>query len=189
MSRNTTFKPRTARTPQDGEPQYVIAHGAPMHYVDGYGYVGAGAIVSLALGVTPGRWMVEVAPEDAAKALASEDDAQRLAIVAAAKIAANKNADDEKRKKLKDAEGEAQRAEAEQARAQAEADGLAKVAEAEAKALEEAGRADSAKQEAEAAKAERDKAVTDLAAAQARIADLEAANAAQKEAEKTGGKK
>ena len=160
MSSKEKTNPRTARTPADDEQKYVIADGAPRHYCDGYGLVGAGAIVSLAPGVTPGRWMVEVSPEDAAKAGESEENAQRLAVLAAAKIKARGNADDVPRKRAADdAATERAAAEAQEA-AQREADAIKKAADADAK---------------------RKKADDDLAAERERAKGLEADLAAARE--------
>ena len=159
--------PRTARTPAEHEQKYVIADGAPLHYCDGYGLVGGGAIVSLAPGVTPGKWMVEISPEDAAKAAESEDNAQRLAVLAAAKIKAKGNADDVPRKKASD-EAATEKAAAEaQAAAQREADAIAEAAKAQAseKAATDALAAE--KQRADDLQSQLDAANSALAKAQA----------------------
>lgn len=166
MSNNKALNPRTARTPSGGEQQYVIAQGAPQHYVDGYGLCNAGAIVTLAPGVTPGRWMVEVAPEDAEKAQASEADAQRLAVLAAAKIKAKANSEDVGRKQAADQAHQAQAAADAQAKAQAATD-----------------QATAAQKRADDLQAQLDKANADLAAAKSQ---LEKANAAA-EADKAKG--
>lgn len=181
MSNNKAMNPRTARTPAGGEQQYVIAHGAPQHYVDGYGLVGAGAIVTLAPGVTPGRWYVEVAPEDAEKAAASESDAQRLAVLAAAKIKARGNSDDVGRKQAADKALQEQAAADAQAKAQAEADAIAKLAESDAKAKAAADQATAEKQRADELQAQLEASRQELAAAQSQ---LERFNA---EAEKAKG--
>lgn len=160
-SQGRTLQARTARIPGDAEQKYVIAQGAPQHYVDGYGLVGAGAIVSLAPGVTPGKWMVEVSEDDAAKAGASESDAIRLAVLAAAKIKARGNSGDVERKRALDEQAlEAKAREAKEA-AQREADAIAKAADAEAaaqaekdKADQERDRADEMQRRAEAAEQE-----------------------------------
>lgn len=91
MTKQKNINPRTARDPSPDEQKYVIADGAPKHYVDGYGLVGPGAIVSLAPGVTPGRWMLAVSESEVAKAMESDDGARRLAVLAAAKIKGNRN--------------------------------------------------------------------------------------------------
>ncbi len=190
-SNSKPLNPRNARTPTAGEQQYVIANGAPKHYVDGYGLVGAGAVVTLAPGVDPGRWYVEISPEDAAKAAASESDAQRLAVLAAAKIKAGGNQDDRKRKQVADETAQLQRIADEQARAQAEADGIARVAEADAKAKAAGDEAAAAKARADDLQAQLDKANQDLAAAQTQVASLqgaEQAKAATADADKKDGK-
>lgn len=190
-SNSKPLNPRNARTPTAGEQQYVIAHGAPKHYVDGYGLVGAGAIVTLAPGVDPGKWMVEVNPEDAAKAGETESDAQRLAVLAAAKIRANGNQDDRKRKQVADETANLQRIADEQARAQAEADGIARVAAADAAAQAATSEAAAAKQRADDLQAQLDKANADLAAAQTQVASLQGADqakAATADADKKDGK-
>lgn len=186
MSSNKSLNPRNARTPGAGEQHYVIANGAPKHYVDGYGLVGAGAIVTLAPGVEPGRWMVEVNPEDAVKAGESESDAQRLSVLAAAKIRANGNQDDRKRKQVADETTQLQRIADEQARAQAEADGIARVAAADAAAQAATSEAAAAKQRADDLQAQLDAANTALAAAQTQVASLSQATTA--EADKKDGK-
>ena len=181
MSSKEKTNPRTARTPADDEQKYVIADGAPLHYCDGYGLVGAGAIVSLAPGVTPGRWMVEVSPEDAAKAGESEENAQRLAVLAATKIKARGNADDVPRKRAAD-EAATERAAAEaQEAAQREADAIKKAAEADAKRK----KAD----DDLAAERERAKVLeADLAAAREELAAYQAAQASKdgKSGDKSG---
>lgn len=161
MNANRTVQARTARTPNPEEQKYVIAHGAPKHYVDGYGLVGAGAIVSLAPGVTPGKWMVEVSAEDAAKAGSSESDAQRLAVLAAAKIKSRGNSADVKRKEALDEQTLADLAKREQMLAQLEADAIAKAADSDRQAAEakdaeqrERDRADEAEARAKAAEQE-----------------------------------
>ena len=164
---NKTLNPRTARTPAPDEVKYVIAAGAPSNcYDDGYGLVGPGAIVSLAPGVEPGKWMVEVSPEDAAKAGSDESDAQRLAVMAAAKIKEREasgqgNAVDRTRKQAADEAALADRAAAEKEAAQREADAIKRVAEAEAKVkasddatAAEKKRADDAEARAKKAEAE-----------------------------------
>lgn len=186
MSSNKSLNPRNARTPGAGEQYYVIADGAPKHYVDGYGLVGSGAVVTLAPGVDPGRWYVEISPEDAAKAAASEADAQRLAVLAAAKIKAGGNQDDRKRKQALDETLQLQRIADEQARAQTEADGIARVAAADAKAQAAADEASAAKARADELQAQLDAANTALAAAQTQVASLSQATTA--EADKKDGK-
>jgi len=83
----TPLKVRTARTPRDDEAQYVIIEGAPKHYVSGFGLVGPGSIVSLAAGVTPGKWLQQVNPSDAEKASVDVEAAGRLASKAAERAA------------------------------------------------------------------------------------------------------
>lgn len=183
MTNTKPLNPRTARTPAGGEQHYVIAHGAPKHYVDGYGLVGPGAVVTLAPGVDPGKWMVEVNPEDAAKAGETESDAQRLAVLAAAKIKAGGNQDDRKRKQALDETLQMQRIADEQARAQTEADGIARVAAADAKAQAAADEAAAAKARADELQAQLDKANQDLAAAQTQVASLQGADQAKASAE------
>lgn len=82
------FQPRTARKPDATAitQHYVIAEGAPKHYVSGYGLVGPGAIVTLAEGVKPGQHLVEVSPEQAAKAGSDEAFRAELATNARAKV-------------------------------------------------------------------------------------------------------
>lgn len=139
MSKQKNINPRTAREPSPDEQKYVIADGAPKHYVDGYGLVGPAAIVSLAPGVTPGRWMVEVSESDVAKAMESDDAARRLAVLAAAKIKGNRNEKDVQRKEAADeAAREAAQKEAE-AEAKREADAMKKAAEQEKAEQEKAG--------------------------------------------------
>lgn len=183
MSSNKSINPRNARTPGAGEQYYVIADGAPKHYVDGYGLVGSGAVVTLAPGVDPGRWYVEISPEDAAKASASESDAQRLAVLAAAKIKAGGNQDDRKRKQALDETLQLQRIADEQARAQAEADGIARVAAADAKAQAAADEASAAKARADELQAQLDAANNALAAAQTQVASFQGADQAKASAE------
>lgn len=185
MSYNKALNPRTARTPAGGEQQYVIAHGAPQHYVDGYGLVGAGAIVTLAPGVTPGRWYVEVAPEDAEKAASSESDAQRLAVLAAAKIQAKANSEDVIRKQAADQAAQDKAAAEAQAKAKAEADAIAKLAASDAKAQAAADQATAEKQRADDLQAQLEASRQELAAAQAQ---LEKVNAAASEAAKASAK-
>lgn len=187
VSNTKPLQPRTARTPGENEQQYVIAHGAPVHYVDGYGRVSAGAIVTLAPGVTPGRWYVEVSPEDAQKAQASESDAQRLAVLAAAKIQAKGNEGDRKRKEAADEAVNLQRIAEAQARAQQEAEGIARQAEADARAQEAKDQAEAERQRAEALQAQLDQAKADLATTQAQLERLSAAEADKpKGGEKSG---
>lgn len=173
MSKKENMNPRTARVPQPGEQQYVIAKGAPTHYVDGYGLVGAGAIVTLAPGVTPGKWMLEVSPEDAAKAGMSDADAQRLATLAAATIKSRGNDADIKRKKAADDE----------ARKQSEKEAV-EAAKREAEAMK---RADDAEQEAKSEKdrAEQERARADEAERRVKEAEAELAKL-QKESGKSG---
>ena len=185
MTNTKSLNPRTARTPSAAEQQYVIAHGAPQHYVDGYGLVGAGAIVTLAPGVTPGRWYVEVAPEDAEKAASSESDAQRLAVLAAAKIKANANSDYVIRKQAADQAAQAKAAADAQAKAKAESDAIAKLAASDAKAQAAADQATAEKQRADDLQAQLEAARKELAAAQSQ---LEKVNAADAEAAKAKGK-
>ena len=179
MSKNERVQPRNARTPKHDEQPYVIADGAPTHYVDGYGLVRGGAIVTLAPGVTPGRWMVEVAPEDAAKARASESDAQRLAVMAAAKIKARGNSADVERKREADkiaqqkAEQEAMEA------AKREADAMKKAADAEEAAQSERDRAEQERERADAAERR-------AREAEEALAKLQKEQAAQKESGKGG---
>lgn len=166
-SQGRTLQARTARIPSDAEQKYVIAQGAPMHYVDGYGLVGAGAIVSLATGVTPGKWMVEVSPEDADKAGSSESDATRLAVLAAAKIKARGNSGDVERKRALDKEAEAAAAADAQAAAQREADAIAKAADAEAAARAEKDRAEQERDRADELQRQLDASNAELAKLQA----------------------
>lgn len=180
MSNTKALNPRTARTPSGGEQHYVIAQGAPTHYVDGYGLCNASAIVTLAPGVDPGRWMVEVAPEDAEKAQASEADAQRLAVLAAAKIKAKANSEDVSRKQAADQAAQAQASADAQAKAQAEADAIAKLAAADAKAKAATDQATAEKTRADELQAQLDKVNADLAAAQSQLEKVNAAAEADK---------
>lgn len=81
------MNPRTSRKASlaDDGPQFVVIEGAPKHYVSGFGVVGPGAIVTLAKGVKPGKFLQPVHPRDAAKASASQEDADKLAAAAADK--------------------------------------------------------------------------------------------------------
>lgn len=179
---------RTARNPGGDEPKYVIAHGAPKHYVDGYGLVGAGAVVSLAPGVAPGKWYVEISPEDAAKAAVSSVDAERIAVLAAAKIKAGGNKEDVARKAAIDDATNAKAAADAQAQAQAHADALAKLADADAKAKQDQDELAAEKANSSDLKAQLDKATADLAAAQQQVQAYQesaAADAKAKEAEKS----
>lgn len=182
MSRSNTkpMNPRTARTPSQDEQHYVIAQGAPKHYVDGYGLVGGGAIVTLATGVTPGKYMMEVAPEDAAKAQASESDAQRLAVLAAAKIKANANSGDVKRKQAADEKSREQANAEAQRLAQAEADAIEKARKADENAEKEASKAAAAEKRANDLEEELEKARRDLAAAQSQLQKHEASSSSAK---------
>jgi hypothetical protein len=148
-----------------------------VHYVDGYGRVSGGAIVTLAPGVTPGRWYVEVSPEDAQKAQSSESDAQRLAVLAAAKIQAKGNEGDRKRKEAADEAVNLQRIAEAHVRAQQEADGIARQAEADARAKAASEQADAERQRAEALQAQLDQATAQLATAQAQLENATAADA------------
>lgn len=185
------LNPRNAREPSgDSGPFYVLAEGAPQHYVDGYGLCNAGAIVTLAPGIDPGKWYVEVAQEDAEKAMGSESDAQRLAAMAAAKIKAGGNANDRKRKQVADETIQLQRIAEEQARAQAEADGIARVAQADAKVKVATDEAAAAKAYADDLKAQLDAANNALADAQTQVASLQGAEQAKQSGgdEKKDGK-
>lgn len=124
---------RTARTPGDEEPKYVIANGAPPHYVDGYGLVGPGAIVTLAPGVEPGRWYMEVAPEDAAKAATDQAAAQRLAALAAVQVGERAREQDLSRKRAFDQLASQKQQEEAEANAQRESEAIARASAAEAK--------------------------------------------------------
>lgn len=75
---------RTARIPEAGEPFFVIATGAPRHYVSGYGLVGPAAIVSLPIGEEVSPWMGTITPEQAREAQADIAVARQLADAAAA---------------------------------------------------------------------------------------------------------
>lgn len=168
-SNQKPLNPRTARVPAESEQKYVIAHGAPQHYVNGYGLCGPGSIVSLEPGVTPGRWYVEVSPEDAEKAQASETDAQRLAVLAAAKIQAKANDKDVERKVEADKARREQAGIEAQEAAQREADAIKRAADAEASAKAATDETVAAKQRADELQKQLDKANTDLAAAQAQL--------------------
>lgn len=172
MSNAKPLTPRTARTPRENEQQYVIADGAPKHYVDGYGLVGSGAIVTLAPGVDPGKWYVEISPEDADKANASESDRQRLAVLAAAKIKVGGNAEDKTRKQQIDKAVLEQRDLELVAAAQREADAMAATAAAQAKAQEEADKVVAERQRAESAESELSAARQQLAAVQTELEQL-----------------
>lgn len=177
MSNAKPMNPRNARTPDGQGPFYVIAHGAPQHYVDGYSLVGPGSVVTLGPGVDPGKWMVEVSPEDAAKAGASETDAQRLAVLAAAKIKAQANTKDVERKQAADQVAIDKAAAEAQAKAQAEADAIAKLAKADAETKAASDQANAEKQRADDLQKQLDKANADLAAAQSQLEKATAADA------------
>lgn len=181
MSKEKTFNPRSARTPGEAEQKYVIAHGAPPHYVDGYGRVGPGAIVSLAPGVSPGRWMVEVSPEDAAKASADESDAQRLAVLAAAKIKANGNSGDRTRKEQADHSANMAKALADQEAAQREADAIAKAAKAADEAKQATDALGAEKQRADVLQSQLEASQHELAAVQVQLQKFTEAEAAKGE--------
>lgn len=84
MSKNKG--PRNARTPQSDDVNYILAAGAPAHYVSGYGRVTAGGVVSAAKGVQVSGWMVQVSADEAAKASMDESYAAELAVKAADKV-------------------------------------------------------------------------------------------------------
>lgn len=84
MSKNKG--PRNARTPQADEENYIVAAGAPAHYVSGYGRVTAGAVVSAPKGEEVSGWLVKVSASEAAKAGMDEDYAAELAAEAAEKV-------------------------------------------------------------------------------------------------------
>lgn len=89
-------KTRTERAPVASDRRYVVIEGAPKHYIGGYGIVGPGDIVTLGDDVKPGKYLLEVHQKDANKAAASEEDAAKLAALAAEKAAEEKAAADAK---------------------------------------------------------------------------------------------
>lgn len=183
MSSNTKpLNPRTARNPEASEQKYVIAAGAPSNcYVDGYGLVGPGAIVSLAPGVEPGRWMVEVNPEDAAKASADEADAQRLAVLAAAKIKVEGHDAQRERKKQADHASNMAAALAQQESAQREADAIQAAAAAAAQSKQFSDDLDAEKARTAELQAQLDAANANLASTQTELQGLkDAAEAGKK---------
>lgn len=84
MSKNKG--PRNARTPQADDVNYILAAGAPAHYVSGYGRVTAGGVVSAAKGEQVSGWLVKVSADEAAKASMDESYAAELAVKAADKV-------------------------------------------------------------------------------------------------------
>jgi hypothetical protein len=178
---NKPLNPRTERVPKDGEPQYILADGAPQHYVAGYGLCGAGAIVTLQPGVEPGKWYVEINPEDAAKAESSEVDRQRLAALAAAKIKAKGNQGDAARKRQLDEAALSQQQAAIMAAGESEAAAILRAGQAEQAAREATDQLTAANDRASQAEKE-------LAATQQQLAELqqqaEKMQAAQQAADK-----
>lgn len=184
MSNVKPTNPRTARTPEASEQKYVIVAGAPNNcYVDGYGLVGPGAIVSLAPGVDPGMWMVEVNPEDAAKASADDTEAQRLAVLAAAKIKVEGRDAQKERKRQADVIKNLNASTALQEQAQREADAIATAAAAAEKAQRATDELEAEKQRAADLQAQLDAANTALASSQTELEALKGA------ADKNGNKK
>lgn len=177
---NERVNPRTARTPNGEGPYYVLVEGAPKHYVDGYGLVRGGAVVTLAPGVDPGKYYVEITAEEYAKAGADETFAQALAAVAKAK-ANERQAGDRERKRVLDQQALSDRnAQAEEA-ARKEAAALQQAADAQRKADEasEAGKQaeDRAKAAEQALEDERQR----LAAAEAELAKYRERDESQKQ--------
>lgn len=85
IPRGKVVQTRTERTETAGKA-FVIAAGAPKHYIPGYGVVGPGDIVTLAAGCEPGKWLIHVADSDVAKVQADPSMAAILAEKAAEKL-------------------------------------------------------------------------------------------------------
>lgn len=79
------FNPRNARNPDEGVA-YVIATGAPRHYVSGHGLVGGGALVRQRASITPGPTMLRLSEEQYQQALADPAFAKQLADKAAVQM-------------------------------------------------------------------------------------------------------
>lgn len=135
------INPRTARTPGQGEQHYIIANGAPEHYVSGYGQVRGGHVVTLPKNQEPSRWFGKISPDQAAEAQADPAVAAKLAAKAAENVkpeprrqlgtvAAPAAGDAESKKAVANAEARAKAAE------QEKADAEKRAADAEARAAE-----------------------------------------------------
>jgi hypothetical protein len=73
------FNPRTARAPAAPGDLFIVAAGAPRHYITGHGVVGPGAIVALEPGTQPGDHLYPISAESAAKANEDENERGRFA--------------------------------------------------------------------------------------------------------------
>lgn len=82
LPQHPKVKTRTEREDLDG-PAYVLIAGAPRHYIAGFGIVGAGDVVTLPPGVSPGQWLEPIAESDAVKVASNPDLAAELAEAAA----------------------------------------------------------------------------------------------------------
>jgi hypothetical protein len=173
---------RNARTPTEAGPYYVLAEGAPKHYIDGFGLCFGGALFTLAPGVEPGIHMVEITADEYQKASGDESFAMQLAAVAKVK-ASQRRLEDLQRKRQRDQATEASRTEAQIAEAEAAAAAMQKAADEERKAQDEAkGRAEAeerAKAAEEALKAERER----LAAAEKELEKFREASGSAKPAD------
>lgn len=76
------FNPRNARQPDEGVP-YIIATGAPRHYISGHGLVGGGALVRQRPSITPGPMLLRLTEEEYQHALADPAVAKQYADKAA----------------------------------------------------------------------------------------------------------
>lgn len=126
------FNPRNARNPDEGVA-YVIATGAPRHYVSGHGLVGGGALVRQRASITPGPTMLRLSEEQYQQALADPAFAKQLADKAAVQMrdkrdkrgkAGAKPAEGPTVEELRAAQDAAAAAEAAKAVAEAEAERL-----------------------------------------------------------------
>ena len=85
IPKGNTVKVRTEREDQAGKV-YVIAAGAPKHYIGGYGVCEAGDIVTLPAGTEPGKWLIHVNESDVQKVQADPSLAPSLAEAAAGRM-------------------------------------------------------------------------------------------------------
>ena len=61
IKKNQKINPRTARKAFTAEGvAYVVADGAPRHYISGFGIVGPGDVVTLDASVNPGKYLTKV---------------------------------------------------------------------------------------------------------------------------------
>ena len=64
IKKNQKINPRTARKAFTAEGvAYVVADGAPRHYISGFGIVGPGDVVTLDASVKPGKYLTKVTLE------------------------------------------------------------------------------------------------------------------------------